>query len=98
MMLPIFGPPAKAARKAIRLDADSTTDLPHRLAGSPCTMYVHTTFCASTDGGPVCDRVENLLDLEPVASERFPAVSSNRYVRYDRPPIETVISKVRKVR
>jgi hypothetical protein len=92
MMLPIFGAPARPARKALRIDGNSTGDLAQRLHGSPCIFYVRTSLCSSSGARPACDRVESLLDLELVSRERFPAVPSNRGMTYDRPPVAACAS------
>jgi hypothetical protein len=98
MMLPIFGAPARPAHKSLRLDGNEPGDLADRLRGSTCAYYVRTSLCSSNDARVACDRVESLLDLEPVSSRVFPAVPSNQGMSYDRPQIESTIYRVTSVR
>jgi hypothetical protein len=94
-MLPIFGAPARPARKALRVDGDSPGNLAQRLDGSPCTVYVRTSLCSSTDARAACERVEKALELERSSVGVFPAVPSNQGMPYDRKQVETSIYRVR---
>jgi hypothetical protein len=98
MMLPIFGAPARPARKSLPIDGDDPGELADRLRGSPCAYYVRTSLCSSSEARSACDRVEGLLDLERVSSRMFPAVPSNTGMPYDRAEVESTIDRIRSVR
>jgi hypothetical protein len=96
--LPIYGPPARPGRKAVRLVGDRPEALAPRLAGSSCTCYVRTSLCSSVEGRPACAAVEAQADLHPVASRRLPATDGDGGRRFDRPSVEVVLYEVTALR
>ena len=64
------------------------------LGASACAYYVRTSLCASPEGRPACDAVEHQLALTPVARASFTPVASNRWLPYDRDPVESVVSRI----
>jgi hypothetical protein len=86
--------PPLAPSSIARLDGRAPIDAREAIGSLGCTYYVHSSLCSSRQGRPVCDDVERQLVLEPVARASFNALPSNDGLPYDRPVVESAVSRV----
>ena len=77
-----------------RLDAATSGDIVAALGESPCIHYIRTSLCASAEGRPACEAVENGLALEPAAWASFPSLPSYDALGYEEAEVEVVIFRV----
>ncbi len=94
LFLPTYASSSLSPREIARLDARDSVDVRAALGALACGYYVRTSLCSSAEGRPACDAVEHQLALTPVARASFTAVASNKWLPYDRDPVESVISRI----
>lgn len=62
---------------------------------SPCVVWVRASICASVEGRPLCDAIEDTLALEEIASIELPPVPSRDGMEYDVDVVRISISRAR---
>jgi hypothetical protein len=95
VFMPVYAAPEPLTpEEHLRMDGRGPIEVHMVVPDGGCTFYVRDSLCTSVEGRPLCDQVERELMLEPVARASFPAVPSYDELPYDRPMVETVISRV----
>lgn len=80
-------------RQAVAVDPRNSHTLGQALASTDCLIYVRGSLCSSVEGRPECERLEQHLQLEPIARASFPARPSHSGLPYDTPVVEVVINR-----